>query len=106
MFGSYLQEIPFDEITLESDDWAPALITESLDARPALDPRLDSTKNAEGRPWRAYGTGWPSLWEVFGHLCGMSVCTLVLLCPFRDHGFFLNTGLSPPCPEELILGRC
>lgn len=109
MFGSYLQEIAFDEITLLGQSLKGMagllqLITESPDAQPALDPRPDPTRNAEGRAWRADGAGWPSLRDVFNHQCGMSECTLVLLCPFRDHGFVLNVRQSPPCRRSSSQG--
>lgn len=43
---------------LESDGRAPALIIVSPDVRPALDPRPDPTRNAEGRLRRADWAGW------------------------------------------------
>ncbi|KAL1247462.1 hypothetical protein QQF64_022838 [Cirrhinus molitorella] len=111
MFGSYLQEIAFDEITLLGQSLkVMAGPLNSLECPPTRGLPLILSRTRQGTrkvdregPMELGGlAAWPSLWDVCNHHCGMLVCTLVLLCPFRDHGSVLNAGQLPPCLEELI----
>lgn len=105
MFGSYLQEIAFDEITLLGQSLkVMAGPLHSLPSPPTRGlplilgrTRQGTRKVDRGGPMELGGLAvWPSLWDVFNHQCGMSVCTLVLLCPFRDRVSVLNAGQLPP----------
>lgn len=108
MFGSYLQEIAFDEITLLGQSLkVMAGPLHSLSCPLTLGRTPPGTRKVDcGGPTELGGlAAWPSLWDMFNYHCGMLVCTLVLLCPLRDHRPVLNAEQSPPCPEELISGR-